>query len=662
MTDAALRAMPAITPGTIDLPRNDAATGESLIALTLDDSLKETLAVAAPEHSLTFVTGTEELSQHLCVEPAGVAILDSAALNVPLAELTKRLRAQFPDLVLIVAGGPEDQSVLSAQIAQGTVYRFLHKPVSAQRVKLFVHSAWRRHDVEHSTTGTFAALKLKPPANDPMVSRSTLWIGAGALALILSGALAIALHQALSSHGATASSKTAAARVATAAAGGPTVPELLARADSALARGALSPPPVENAADLYREVLKRDASNAHARDGLERVADGLLTRAEQALLAEDIDQAAQLTDAARAIEPGNVRVTFLAAQIEKDRARGLEAVSGAGGRSRTLGGLSGTAEASRAPSAAKAPGEAEPLDLQSQVRSFLQRAQARAQSGELLAPAGNNAKFFVDAAAALAPRDPAVHAAQRDLALRMLAQARAAAQAGNLSEGERWARAATDAGAPSEELAAVQRSLDSLSTSAQLSATDRILALFDERLAQGRFMSPANDSAGYYLAQLEAVAPTRPSTVLARAALASRLLDEARRATADQNFGAAQQWLAQARTAGASEADTAAMERTLAVARDLAAIPPESTLEKVHNVLPLYPPVAEQLGKGGFVEMQFTVRTDGTVTGISVTHSQPAGLFDAAAIDAVRQWRYRPAQRGGHPIDQRVSLRITFKP
>lgn len=665
VSESALQQVPARAPGTNDLPTNDVRPAESLVALTLDDSLKETLAAVAPEHVLTFVTDVEDLSRHLHIEPAGVAILDSAALTVPAAELTQRLRAQFPDLVLVVAGGPEDQAALSGQVAQGTIYRFLHKPVSAQRVKLFVDAAWRRHDVEHAATGTFAAVKLDASSSAPALSRRLLWTGAGTLAVVASGALAIAVHQALLHHGLAASSaaaRQAAARASAASA----LSELLARADAALARGALSSPPAENAADLYRQVLQRDASNAHARQGLQRVADDLLTGAEQAFLGGRIEEAARLTDAARAIEPDNVRVTFLTAEIDKDRqaAGGPSTQSGAEPSARgglRPSGAAGLGVRGQAATGSAGPGAA-PLDLQAQVKSFLAQAQARARSGNLIEPAENNAKFFVDAAAALAPRDPAVRKAQRDLAARMLARARDAAQAGDLSGGERWAQAASDAGAPSEELAAVQRSLDSVRAAAQTAVTDRTLALFDQRLAQGKFLSPPHDNAQYYLAQLEAAAPTQPATVRARSVFASRLLDEARRATTYKDLGAAQEWLVEARAVGASGSDAAAVERAIAAARDAAGVRPESMLEKVHNVQPVYPPVAEQLGRGGFVEMQFTVRTDGSVGDIAVTHAQPPGMFDSAAVQAVRQWRYKPVQRDGHPVEQRVSLRVVFKP
>ena len=55
----------------------------------------------------------------------------------------------WPDLVLVVVGTAEEQTKVAAQITSGVVYRFLHRPVSAPRVRLFVDAALRRHEVEN---------------------------------------------------------------------------------------------------------------------------------------------------------------------------------------------------------------------------------------------------------------------------------------------------------------------------------------------------------------------------------------------------------------------------------------------------------------------------------------------------------------------------------
>src|SRR5690606_32161819 len=126
------------------------AAAESLVVLTHDDVLLGTLQSVVTGHEIATVGAEADLAAHLIEDRVGVAVIDTAAVTSPIARFTERLKAQFPDLVLVVAGTVEDQSALGAQITNGTVYRFLHKPVSEQRVKLFVEAAWRRHNVEHA--------------------------------------------------------------------------------------------------------------------------------------------------------------------------------------------------------------------------------------------------------------------------------------------------------------------------------------------------------------------------------------------------------------------------------------------------------------------------------------------------------------------------------
>ena len=102
--------------------------------------------VSEPGHEVHAAGSEIDLSTALMAFHAGVAVLDCAALATPVAQLAARLHVQFPELVLIVAGGIDDQGALAAQITDGSVHRFLHKPVSEQRVRLFVEAAWRRHE------------------------------------------------------------------------------------------------------------------------------------------------------------------------------------------------------------------------------------------------------------------------------------------------------------------------------------------------------------------------------------------------------------------------------------------------------------------------------------------------------------------------------------
>ena len=90
-----------------------------------------------------------------------------------------------------------------------------------------------------------------------------------------------------------------------------------------------------------------------------------------------------------------------------------------------------------------------------------------------------------------------------------------------------------------------------------------------------------------------------------------------------------------------------AMPTTLSLAElDSAAssAAPATKLAPLHIVAPVYPSRAMSAATEGKVELEFGVGVDGGVRDIRVLHAQPAGVFDAAAIAALSEWRFPSAQ------------------
>ena len=85
-----------------------------------------------------------------------------------------------------------------------------------------------------------------------------------------------------------------------------------------------------------------------------------------------------------------------------------------------------------------------------------------------------------------------------------------------------------------------------------------------------------------------------------------------------------------------------------------------ATIARDKYVAPRYPSEAQRKGLDGWVELEFTVAKDGTVKDLTVFRAEPAETFDAAAIKAVSQWRYRPIVRDGRVVEQRARLRVRF--
>jgi protein TonB len=83
-----------------------------------------------------------------------------------------------------------------------------------------------------------------------------------------------------------------------------------------------------------------------------------------------------------------------------------------------------------------------------------------------------------------------------------------------------------------------------------------------------------------------------------------------------------------------------------------------STLKRTYTIMPTWPQSAA--GVEGWVLLRFTLLPNGTVTGIEVKESEPAGVFDASAVEALRQWKFEPVEHDGNKIAQRAEIRMKY--
>jgi protein TonB len=78
----------------------------------------------------------------------------------------------------------------------------------------------------------------------------------------------------------------------------------------------------------------------------------------------------------------------------------------------------------------------------------------------------------------------------------------------------------------------------------------------------------------------------------------------------------------------------------------------------IHRIEPLYPTLARQIGRGGRVELRAIIATDGTIQSLQVVSGDP--LFYQSALDAVRQWRYRPTVLNGEPVEIDTFISVIY--
>jgi len=78
----------------------------------------------------------------------------------------------------------------------------------------------------------------------------------------------------------------------------------------------------------------------------------------------------------------------------------------------------------------------------------------------------------------------------------------------------------------------------------------------------------------------------------------------------------------------------------------------------VHRVEPPYPEIARAARTSALLVLEATVGTDGRVREVKVLRGQP--LFDQAAVEAVKQWRYQPFLLNGVPVPFIVTVTLNF--
>jgi len=717
----------------------------AIAAITQDRALIGLLrSVVDPTTELIFVTSEAELTPYLNSRRVSVALLDSMFIEGDLPGLAERLRDTWNDLVLVVVGTAEEQGKVASQITSGVVYRFLHRPVSAPRVRLFVEAALRRHEVENAdrTLETVAPdfSKLEASRTDSPRGSSGTPVRVAIAGLVLAAATlggwyvfsggkapgeTASVAQVVSEPAAEAAdtdtapaaeqaaapaadivappaaempqpqvaappaaASTPAPTPAPAATGtvaerlrpapsdsppastpsvvpgriqrtdeapverlaqpaAPPAPpaltreqrrdELLAQAETALQRGELASPAGKNAVELFRAALELDPGNTLAKGGLVRVADRLLSAAERALTAGNAEDARKMVAIAESLTPATARGAFLMMQIEMERERAvLSAKAGSDAQNRAEKGA-----------------------------TYLRLANTRMRSGSLIEPPEDNARFYLEAARQTIADDPGVKETERALQKELLARAGAAASAGNAGETERWLANADASGAPRADMASIRRMLQDTLIGARADKISGMAQSFNAALAANKLLQPADGSAKrYYLNLLETDA-ANPAVATARQGLGLAYLRELRGALGRGDVAAADAWLIEARMISFSSSDLAAAESELAAARDSAAqrssIVSASSLDRIEYVAPKFPPTAgRNRSMNGWVELEFTVASDGATRDIVVTNSSPRRVFDSSAVNAVSQWRYKPVMRAGKAVDQRAAVRIRF--
>jgi hypothetical protein len=332
------------------------------VALTDDAALREAIDSAVSSRGSAVMTATPEAFADQLVAHAGcVAILDLACVPTSAPIFIERLRGQFPGLVLVTAGTAREQSALAPLVADGTVCRFAHKPVSGQRLGLFLDAALRRRDAldseqrevllaplrsSHSRASRVAVLILllaaaagtamwllrRPaapiaPAAAPIAAPT---IAAAVPPIVIPGEIArtVSLEPAAPPDaGAPAAPQPAApqpvAPIMPAMPSATAADDVIAQArnEAELARrlmdvGLLIDPPGNNARSHIAAATRLAPENEEVRRAARALSGRLVAATRSALLAHDIATAQRLLDAARSYGVNAATVSELDEQLD----------------------------------------------------------------------------------------------------------------------------------------------------------------------------------------------------------------------------------------------------------------------------------------------------------------------------------------------------------
>jgi TonB family protein len=186
---------------------------------------------------------------------------------------------------------------------------------------------------------------------------------------------------------------------------------------------------------------------------------------------------------------------------------------------------------------------------------------------------------------------------------------------------------------------------------------------FNAAMSAGKLLTPVDTSAKHYLNVLIATNRDSELTQRARQSLSRELLSRASQSIEALDDEGAVVWINEAETVGADAEGVRKARGVLTdrqIARESAKPIPASSMKVVTYVAPVYPARALDRGLQGWVDLEFTVGTDGKTRDITVANSSNDSLFRREAMDAVKQWQFEPRVFMNRTIDQRCFTRIRF--
>jgi TonB family protein len=709
--------MPNLDPKKVSAAANVGSRAVDVLVMTKDQEFLETIKDSSRgTHKVHYANTLGQANDAISKNKIGVAVVDAAMAGEKIEHLTVHLRKGSPRLVCIVAGRRDDGDMLMGLINRGKVYRFLLKPVSPGRARLAVESSAKHHleapdaafenidappgskpapiraaadpadppfgsisdsgdrspiDEEianafddkdssftETVTGLFSTIGSKlssekesdsvsmiGPADATRYELSTVESGSGgslfrAVKVIGIAVIALAVvgggiywfltaPEGQPARTEETLSPTSAAvvdaepKAESSVADTPVVSALVDEARLARDAGRIFSPDGRNAIELFAGAMALDPDNSLIAVEMDAVIVRALASAETALLESRTEDTIAALERVGSVDPQNRRLPFLTAQLsqmqlrtELDSARAAirdERFEDAGIALSVARGLNVSNET-----------EIDTLDAElttarseQQADDVLAKAIARLDSGDLLSPSNDNARYYYQL---VLTNDPGNSSARQGLSViagKLAFQARNEIDKGELNLASDTLASAIALDPESDEVRGATEALES--KRAEIAEQD----LLDETDRQ---------------------------------ALAEQPAAAAIQAEADRLAAAEQQ--AEAERLGQERISSQADETT--VAAPILAPISVSALTRTKYSAPKYPRSAQRRNQSGWVDVVFTVTTDGSVKDIKIRESEPGDTFVNSATKAIEKWEFEPVLENGQVVEKRAGVRLMF--
>jgi TonB family protein len=603
--------------------------GIDVLVLTEDDFfLLAVRRVVTLPNRVWHATSETQAADMLLSSPSAVALIDLALVHNQLEQVMTRLRQVLPDLGFVAAGEPEEQTRLTRFLHSGELQGFIAKADAAEKLAGVLEAGINRHlELKSDSEASVAAASRS--------GRGPLYAAIGSAAVVVAVLAGWLLMRDGPEDAAPVDASTAGGAATGTVDPAVVVETELQKAREAFEAGRFIDPKAGGALEHYKLALAADPASGEARDGVHRVAEVMLARAEAALLDQRTRDASAAIKLAKSIEPTHPRIAVLEAQIAREADRTQSAQQ----------------EQARSDAASQ------------KLASLIKLGNDRLGQDKLTEPTGDSARYYFTTARELDSGSALPQQGLRSLGNKMLQKSSAAATRGDLVEAEQWLTQARGLGVSGIDFTKADRDLKNAQR-AKSGEADRLAGLARERLTAGQLIAPEADSALFYVQALKSQYPSYSGLGPVTDSLRAQLLTGAEDAATRKDVSVAQRMLDEARGMGASgaglEAATAAVTKAKRKADAVAKPQPVRDDMVVKSVTPEYPSKAQRRRVEGYVDLHFTTNETGEVVDVSVAKAEPADMFEDAAIRALKKWKFKPLIIDGEPTSQRLALRMRF--